>query len=201
MLVACKKEGELVLDNTKTANNPIFYVKGTYRGVPISYIAGNDNRYMFSNTYNLGMLDVFQGELKNENCPSNCPTSLEILLSSNQNDSTGAGNFIADNFFYRGYSPHFYINLSQTGDFINRDTANVIVKYRNSNGSLLSSSSSQLNFSRSSFRIDSVSDYQNNINGQKTKRVVFSLFCYLSDSSGNGSDSLSLNGAFAFAYP
>lgn len=200
LLVACKKGEELVIDNTQTANSPVFYVNGSFRGRTINYVAGDDDRFMFSNTYNRNNLNVFQGELKPDFCSTSCSTSLEILLSSYQNDST-SNNFDPNFLFFSGYSPTYYLAPGSPYDFAFGDTSSVIVNYTDVNGQLLSSGSSQLNMFSSFFEIDSVTDYELNSNNQKTKRVVFKLLCYLADSNGSVNDSISLSGAFAFAYP
>lgn len=67
-VISCKKE-EIPVPQS---NEPVFTIEGTMGSESISLIAGDNNAYMFTNTYNENGVDVFSGNLSDGN------TSIEL---------------------------------------------------------------------------------------------------------------------------
>lgn len=90
LLIACKKRELPVVEES---GSPVFYVKGELDGVPLVLEAGVNNYFMKSSYYlNENNIYVYKGELKKDNCTSNCGFGLSILINdykfSNSNNST-----------------------------------------------------------------------------------------------------------------
>lgn len=68
ILVSCKKE-ELPVPES---NEPVFTIEGTIGNEAVSLVAGDNNAYMFTGTFNENGVDVFSGNL------SDGTTSIEI---------------------------------------------------------------------------------------------------------------------------
>ncbi len=83
---SCKKD-----DPQSDIGTPIFYAKGTLNNSPFSINAGVGNYYMYS-SYSSDAFDVYQfnGSLKEQNCTSSCPKSMNVHIRDYRTHTTSA---------------------------------------------------------------------------------------------------------------
>lgn len=86
-LASCKKEHL----TTNTNASPVFYFKGLVGNSAMDLQAGINNYYMYS-SYNQDSNGVYNytGSLKEYNCTSSCPPSIEFIINNYRTSGTGA---------------------------------------------------------------------------------------------------------------
>jgi len=80
LIYSCKKEKLPTNDDTDAS--PVFYLKGEVNGLPIKIEAGVNDYYMVSSHYyDKNNLYVYCGQLKQNNCSSNCGFALAFEIN------------------------------------------------------------------------------------------------------------------------
>lgn len=200
-LFACNRESDLTLDpNINGSDDPVFFINGNSSVALINNLsAGVNNYYMYSDygKSNIGQIVYLSSQLRKSGTPINSPNNIQIELSSYTYDTV---NFDPDAMFYVGKSFNFIYDSTLVDDFTG-DTNEVIIRYYDPFGTKYSSKFIPSGFGNTFFQVSAVEDYENNELGQKVKRVLFFASCAVQDSSQQFIDTVTFEGAFAFAYP
>ncbi len=201
LFFACKREPDLKLDQTTKGNpEPVFYVQGNSNIAILNNLrAGVNDYYMYSDYGKIAVNSIVfcSSQLRKSGTDEVSPNSVQIELSSYTFDTV---NFDPNVMFYNGKSFDFIYDSTLVDEFTG-DTNEVIVRFYDPLGTKYSSKFIPSGFGNTFFEVTGVEDYENNELGQKVKRVMFSLSCAVQDSSQQMTDTVSLQGAFAFAYP
>lgn len=100
-LASCKKE-HLTPENS--SSSPVFYFKGTVGNTAMNMQAGINNYYMYSSyTQDSHGVYNYTGNLKEYNCSSNCPPSIEFIINNYRTLASGAGESNISTSFKPGY--------------------------------------------------------------------------------------------------
>ncbi|HXP48492.1 MAG TPA: PKD domain-containing protein, partial [Bacteroidia bacterium] len=84
--ISCKKEHL----TTQTNASPVFYFTGNIGGNAMDLRAGLNNYYMYSSyTQDANNVYNYSGTLKEYNCSSNCPPSIEFIINNYRTESPG----------------------------------------------------------------------------------------------------------------
>ena len=87
LMLSCKKEHV----TTNTNSSPVFYFKGMIGGTAMDLQAGINNYYMYSSyTQDSNGVYNYTGNLKEYNCSSTCPPSIEFIINDYRKVSLGA---------------------------------------------------------------------------------------------------------------
>jgi len=88
LMLSCRKEHV----TTTTSGTPVFYFRGTVGNTSAYMQAGISNYYMYSSYNQDSSNGVYSyiGNLKEYNCTSTCPPSIEFIINNYKSESFGA---------------------------------------------------------------------------------------------------------------